>query len=263
MDYSSGIVGAVAAAIGVPLVLTLLRNIKSLKHTPRGNKELDQLRKEYGRWEARAYCLSITFIAIITFSLWSILTLVADLHESRLDDGVFLIYEPSIALVISSFFLAITMSDIPIRYLYSRVMGPERYAEYIEYGNRKHGINSDKVLRYMAYFIVPVSVLFSLMSLDSYMKVTSSEVLVNNFFSTGVSRYSFSDIEYLRLVKSFEAPNGSIVREHYAIIRFNDGNEFNFHKTLHDSDIHEQFRIIDYLSSRSGVEILVDDPYPR
>lgn len=263
MDYSSGIVGAIAAAIGVPIVLALLRNVKSLKHTPRGNKELDQLQKEYGRWEERAYYLSVVFVAIITFSLWSVLMLVARLHESRLDDGVFLIYEPSIALLISSFFLAVIMSDIPIRYLYSRIMGPERYAEYIEHVNRKHGINSEKFLRYMAYFTVPVCILFSVMSLDSYMKVTGSEVLFNNFFGAGVSRYAFSDIEDLRLVKSFEAPNGSIVREHYSIIRFNDGNEFNFHKTLHDSDIHEQVRIIDYLSSESGIEILVDDPYPR
>ena len=263
MELSSGTIGAIAAAIGVPIVFALLRKVKSLRHVPDATKDFGQLQKEYGKWEVAATCLFIFFATLIGFALWQSLVLLAELLASRLGHNVFLILQPGVALALPSIFLAIFLAGIPLHFLYLRLLGPERYAQYIEYGNQKLGVNSWKLLRHMAYVIVPLCVIFTALTLDSYVRITESKIGINPFFGIGEKEYSFEDVRNLKLVKSFKAPNGNIVYRPYFVISFADGTEFNFHKTLFDTNIKEQERIAVFISHKSNRTIQVDDPYPR
>jgi NADH:ubiquinone oxidoreductase subunit 5 (subunit L)/multisubunit Na+/H+ antiporter MnhA subunit len=264
MEFSSGTVGAISAAIGVPIVFALLRNVKTLRHVaPDTTKDYEQLKNEYGKWEKLAPWLLLFFATVIGLALWRTLVLLAEFQASRLNDGEFLIYQPSIALALPSLFLAILLSVIPVHLIYLRLLGSERYAEYTEYENKKSGINSWKLLRYMAYVAAPVCVIFTLLTLDSYMKITESKVIVNPFFGVGEKEYYFENVETLKLVKSFKAPNGNIVNEPYFVIGFADGTEFNFHRTLHEIGIKEQDKMVSFISYKSNKGIQIDDPYPR
>lgn len=263
MELSSGAIGAISAAIGVPIAFALLRKIKTLRHVPDTTKDFEQLKKEYGKWEKLAPWALIFFAAAIGLALWKSLMLLAELQAFRLGHSEFLIYQPSIALALPSLFLAIFLSGIPVHFLYSRLLGPDRYAEYTEYGNQKFGVNSWKLLRYMAYVAVPVCVIFTFLTLDSYVRVTESRIGVNSFFGVGEREYTFKEVEFLKLVKSFKAPNGNIVYKPHFIIGFADGSEFNFHRTLHETSIKEQEGITRFVSYKSKQRIQVDDLYPR
>lgn len=262
MDLSAGVTGAIAAAIGVPVVFALLRKVKTLRYTGTSAKDLDQLKEEYGKWEILSLFLLFIFAAAIGLGLAQLFIFLADLQSSRLSGGQFLIFQPFIGLV-PAVFLAIFLSAIPMHFLYLRLLGPERYEEYIHYGNQKIGFNALKLFRAMAWVMVPLCIIFTFLSLDSYVRVTESGIGVNSFFGVGERGYSFDEIEQIKLVKSFKAPNGNIVRRPYFIFAFTDGDEINFHRTIHELSLKEQEEIARYLSSRSGRGIIVNDPYPQ
>ena len=263
MEISSGTIGAVSAAIVVPMLFAFVRKIKSLRHVPDPSKDFNQLSEEYGKWEKLAPFLLIIFGAVIGLALWKSFVLLAELQLSRLGDSEFLVYDPSVALTLPALFLAIFLSAVPIHLLYLRLLGAKRYAEYTEYGNQKSGINSWRLLRYMAYVIIPVCVLFTFLVLDSYLIVTKSRIGVNSFFGVGETEYTFDEVEFLSQVKSYKAPNGNIIYQPYFVIGFKDGAEFNFHRTIHDADIKTQEELVYFLSARSSRAINIEDPYPR
>jgi hypothetical protein len=182
---------------------------------------------------------------------------------SYVDKSIYLIPQPSVTWALPALFLAIFLSEVPLHYLYLFLLGRQRFAEYTEYGNQKIGVNSWKLLRYMGYVVIPICLVFTFLSLDSYARITNSSFIINRFFSVGEAEYRFGEIEALELTKSFKAPNGNIVRKPYYSIEFVDNTSYNFHKSLHDLSVEQQAEIINYISGITGSEISVIDPYPR
>ena len=262
MDISPVKIGAIAAAIAVPILMGLLRNVGGLKHSQNSKKTLEELTVEYRGWEKFASFLFIIFAAAIGFAIWKGLNALSTLQISHMEESVFLIPPPSITWGLPSLFLAIFLSAIPLHYLYLTLLGKQRYAEYTEYNNQKHGLNSWKLLRYMAYVIIPICFAFTFLSLDTYSRVTNSSFIVNRFLSVGEAEYTFSDIKKIELVKSFKAPNGNIVRKPYYSIEFADNTSYNFHKSMHNLNFDQQKEIIEYISGVTNREVSIVDPYP-
>jgi hypothetical protein len=263
MELASGAIGAAAAAIGVPIVFALLGKAKWLRHTPAAGKDFGRLMSEYARWERWAPLPFFFFVAVIGLVLWKSFMLLAGLQAARLGPSEFLVYEPSLALALPSMFLAILLSAVPMHFLYLRMLGAERYAEYIEYGNQRFGIDTWKLLRYMAYVAVPLCVISAFLLLDSYVRVTESKIGVNSFFGVGEKEYAYDEVAHLRLVKSFKAPKGNIVRKPYFVIGFSDGAEYSFKRTQHETGLQEQKEIVHFISGRTKKDVQIDDPYPQ
>ncbi len=263
MAFSSGIIGVISKAIALPIAFALLRKIKELRHVPNSTKDFGKLKKEYGNWEKLASVLLIFFATTIGLALWKSFIVLANFQSSRFDHSEFLIYQPSFALAIPSLFLAILLSSIPMHFLYLWLLGPTRYAEYTEYENQKSGVDSRKLLRHMAYVIVPSCIIFTFLVLESYVNITALKIKVNSFFDLYECEYSFEEIKFLKHVKSFKAPNGNIIHKPYCIIGFTDGSNINFHKTLHEISIKEQEEILQFISSKSKQRIQIENPYPH
>ncbi len=222
MDISPATIGAISAAIAVPLFMELMRNVDGLKHSPNSEKSLEELTQEYGRWEKAASFLLIVFVVAIGFTLWKGLNILSVLQMSYVDKSIYLIPQPSVTWALPALFLAIFMSAVPLHYLYQTLLGRQRYGEYTKYGNQKFGVNSWALLRYMGYVLIPICLVFTFLSLDSYARVTNSSFIVNRFFSVGEAEYRFDEVEAIELTKSFKAPNGNIVRKPYYSIEFFD-----------------------------------------
>lgn len=263
MDISPATIGAISAAIAVPIIMGLMRNVDGLKHSPNSEKSLEELTQKYGGWEKAASFLLIVFAAVIGFTLWKGLSILSALQMSYVNKSIYLIPQPSVTWALPALFLAIFLSAVPLHYLYLSLLGRQRYAEYTEYGNQKYGVNSWKLLRYMGYVVIPICLVFTFLSLDSYARVTNSSFIVNRFFSIGEAEYMFGEIKTIELTKSFKAPNGNVVRKHYYSIEFVDNTSYNFHKSLHDLSFEKQTEIINYISGIANSEISVIDPYPR
>ncbi len=252
-----------SAAIAGPLIIGLLGRVSSLKPDSTSGKTFEELTQEYSRWEQLGAVLYIIVTVLIAFVLWKGLDLFYQIVVSFVEPSEFLIMQPSITWALPAMFLSMFISVVPLHHLFLALMGSHRYAEYTEYGSRKLGFDSWKLMRHLAYIIVPACMAFIILSLDSYARVTNSGFVVNRFFGLGESRYRFDDLRTIELTRSFKAPNGKIVRDPYYSIGFGDGTEYDFHSAMHDQSIDQQQQIANYLSWYSRTQIVVNDPYPR
>jgi len=261
MDILPIIIGAISASIAVPLFMWSMKKIDSLHHAPASHKTFEQLKLEYSKWELFGSLFYILFSVVIGFFIWILLKYSYAVTMSNFDSSIFLIAQPTVSWALPSIFLSIFLSAIPMHYLLSYLLGKERYSEYTEYGNQKFQVNSWKLVRYMAYIMVPICILFTTMAFNNYVRVSNDYFIVNEFFSLSEKKYRFDDVKDIELIKSFEAPNGNVVRNPYYVIYFNDGNDYNFHKTLQDLNLSQQKEICNYLVEQTGLNIQIIDPY--
>jgi len=262
MDISSATIVAVSAAVAVPIFLGLMRSVRSVKNKSSSKKTLGELKEEYSGWEKLASFLLIIFAGSIGFAIWKGLSIVSSLQMSYVEPSKYLISQPSVTWALPALFIAIFLSAIPLHFMYLALLGRERYAEYTEYGNQKFGGNSWKLLRYIGYVIIPICLIFTFLSLNSYARVTNNTFVINRFFSLSEVQYNFEKIKAITLTKSFKAPNGKIVRKPYYEIGFTDGTSYNFHKALHDLNFAQQKEIVEHVSNNSVIRVVFNNPYP-
>lgn len=262
MDVSPGIIGAVFAGIAVPILMGLIGKVKSLQPVKKTEKNLDQLAKEYSKWEMFSLVPFLIFTPLIGFLIWYFLDLASKIIISNLAESVY-IFPPTTAVwALPAIFMSIFLAAIPMHYLYLGLLGKQRYSEYTEYGNLKHSMDSWKVLRYMAYVCMPVCIAFAGLALDSYLRVTGDAFISNDLLSLGERAHNFNEIESIELTKSFKAPNGNIVRRSYYAIEFKDGYIFEFNNSVSEVDFEQQREVISYITKNSTALVKVNDPYP-
>lgn len=263
MDISPGVVGAISAAIAVPIIMGLVGKVKSLQPVIKTEKDIDQLAKEYSKWERFALVPFLIFIPGAGFLIWYFLDLTSDSVMSRFGENIFFLPPTTIIWALPALFLSLFLAAIPMHYLYLGLLGKQRYDEYTEYVNLKLGLDSWKVLKYMAYLCIPVCVVFSGLALDSYTRVTEDTFVSNDILSLGEIEHNFNEIESIELTKSFKAPNGNIVHRSYYAIKFKDGYVYNFDKSSSDVDFNKQSEIISYITKGLTISVKTNDPYPR
>lgn len=263
MDVSPGIIGAISAAVAVPVVMGLIGKVRSLQPVVKSEKSFEQLAKEYSKWEFFALIPFFIFWPSIGFLVWYFLDLVSKNIVSNLGESVF-VFPPTTAVWgLPAIFMSIFLSVVPMHFLYLSLLGKQRYSEYTEYGNIKHNMDSWKVLKYMAYICVPVCVVFSCLALGSYIRVTDSSFISNDMLSFGERSHDFDEIHSIELTKSFKAPNGNIVRRSYYAIKFEDGYVYDFDNSMSEIDFEKQQEIISFITKGSSDLVKVVDPYPN
>ncbi|WP_211829253.1 hypothetical protein [Kistimonas asteriae] len=264
MDISS-IIGPIAAIIFVPIIMGLLAKVKKLQPKKTTEKSLEQLENEYSKYNTHIpLILFFIFSFAIGFLIWYVLDGLYTYRISQLaDNNVYLFPLPRIAWALPAIFMSIILAAIPLHYLYLGLLGKERYAEYTEYTNLKHGIDGWKMLKYMSLAILPVCLVFSLLLLDSYIRVTKNTFVANTVFSLGEKEFGFEDIKSITLTKSFKAPNGNIVRRSSYEIEFSNGYVYNLKQTASELDFEQQQEVVNYITNNSEVIVKVNDPYPN
>jgi hypothetical protein len=263
MELSPAVIGAAAASVGVPIIFGLLRQANSLQPKKQSDKGFDQLGKEYGGWEVFALVPFFIFTPAIGLLLWYLQKSISDFMISGLGESVFLLPPTNAIWWLPAIFISIFLAAIPMHYLYLSILGRERYAEYTEYTNLKHGMDGWILLRYMAYVMLPICICFSLLAIDSYLRVTEEKFISNDLLSLGAREYEFGEIERIDLTKSFKAPNGNIVHRSFYSILFIDGYEFSFDSSVSEIDFDKQQEVISYILENSTAEVKVNDPYPE
>lgn len=81
---NSAIVGAVAASIGVPIVIALQARLFPTAEVDRFGPALEELGPRYRKWETVVGLLLFVLCAPIALSLWWCLRRMADWHASLL-----------------------------------------------------------------------------------------------------------------------------------------------------------------------------------
>lgn len=259
MELSPTTMGLISAAIAVPVFFFAVRRINFFKRPSNTPEHVTYSETKYGKWEAMSSLLVLFFTTVIGLGLWKILSLLADLRKTQLLGSEFLIYDPSIMLALPSMAMAIMLAGIPLHFLYSYLLGPKHYAEYTHYINQKFRVNSSRLFFAVLLIVLPISIAFALLILNSYVQVTNSAIKVNPFFAISEREYTFSEIDFLEFSEKAVAPNGKIIHKPHYIVSFSDGFQINFSDSIHEPDIKDQKALVQYLSDQTNIEILVND----
>lgn len=262
MGISPEVMGVVIGGLSVPYILYLLSKIRGLRHTPNLKIDFLTLNKQYAKWGLFSVIPLIVFFSAIALTLPIMLIFVADFRVSAFKESIITIPPPYVLWGLPAVFMGFVGSFVLLHYLYKRLLGPERYVEFIEYGNQMNGIDFWKTGKLMAGVIIPICIVFSLLALDTYAYVTRDGFVENRFLGLGETVHQWDEIAEIELVKSFKVPNGNIIRKKYFVIHFSDGSVYKFHPTLDGFNYHDQRRLIEFIQNNRPLDVRETDPFP-
>jgi hypothetical protein len=162
---------------------------------------------------------------------------------------------------IPSLFLAIIVGAVPCHLLMRWLLG-DRFQDFILFGDLSQGFDSMKlavVLSALLLIVVAIAVLFCF---DYSTRIDDSGMDINSLFSLGTRHRDYSEVAEIRKVQSFKAPNGAIVRNEYYELEFDDGKTWSFRDNVFEGGDAKETEVFEYLSQRTGLRIVVDDPFP-
>lgn len=258
---SSGITGGLAAAIFVPLIVLVLRRLKGLQPQQTTERPLEELVKEYHWWNAGSGFIYLAISFVIAGALtW--LTYNIDIFISQFTQkSLFEFKTEWVIYALPAFFLAMILAIVPSYALLRKMLGDQRYAEYLDYYNRVHGIDSMKVLKGLAFVFVPLTLVGFFLIFNTVTKVTETGIVFSGFTQLSTTTYTYNKVKKVELVKSFEAPNGNIVRDPHYIIYFADQQDWNLRDSLSDLDETQQKAIAEFVAGKAQLTISVSDPF--
>ncbi len=254
MDLIPAIASFVAAVLFTPLFLALMRRSGKFRYRAESGKSLPELAAEYGPYERLSTLLSILLMALIAGPLWFGLDLGYSQHLASLPSGRFLLALPPILWLLPALFVALFVSALPLRFLLTRALGSRRYAEFVEYNDRKHGVDSWRLYRYLAYVLLPLCLILTLMAFDSYTRIDEKGIVVNEYLGFGERFYRFEEVEAIWQIATGRDETGA-ARPHF-VIRFRDGREFDFYRSLLELDRGQQRAIIEYLQAATDLRLV-------
>lgn len=264
MSISPGLIGGISAAIVVPIAFSVLRRIKLYQYVPSSDHTLDDLSRIYKKWDRLSHLLLVPLICLLGYACWLLLCALQELRTSLIGEADFVLTPIHIFYGIPALFTGIVLASFLAEFLMRKVLGTERYREYIQYQNMKCRMDTKKVFTHLLYVVVPVLVVAVTLALNEHVVLRKDRFIIHPFFAIQDRSYHWSDVERILLVKSFRAPNGNIIRNkpHYAIEMF-DGFTLNFHSTLLEVSFPNQEKIASFVVTQSGRIIVLDDPYPN
>ena len=263
MNLTPAIASAVVAAITVPVFMAVMRRLKWFRHEPDSSKTFPQLNHEYAKWELLALPVVMVSVTAITAIIWWMLTIIYQGQIQRLEPSVYVIELPPIVWTLPALFFALFLSALPLHFLFLRLLGKHRYAEYVEYGNQKFQINAWKLFKYLGNLLLPLCLLATMMALDCYTRIGEREIVVNRFFGIGDTVYAFEQVESITRVQSLSAPEGDMMRRGYYVVRFNGGDSYDFYRSWNATGIERQRDIAQYVAAATGLDIRVTNRHPE
>ena len=232
-----------------------------------------ELIEEYSKYIIYSKILFIINLGIISCLIYFLLHTLSDLQSLHFDTSRYFIPTAESFFWLSALFFGVLFAYIPNLFLFKAILGNKRYSEFylaleysMENNNSYNKWFADKGSTFIKFFYTSayvLTLLFSFFSMNSYARVTYDAFYVNRFFDLKETEYRFDGIKYVLLTKSFRAPNGSIVRDWYFSIGFDDGSEYNFHKAAHNLTYKQELVVAKHVSYLSGVKLTVSDPFPE
>jgi len=166
----------------------------------------------------------------------------------------FAIYPPDAFWLVPGIFFGFGLIIPPMELLY-RLMLQEEYDAYIEYTNRKHGIDDYKVVRVMCLGSVVAGVVLSVLGLGWYKEIKGDRLIIDDFDSIGPQEYRAQDITAItHFDKYIKSAGVAEERPHYKIV-FSDGRVWDTSSNFHEVRQEQYAAIVDYLVARTNLEV--------
>lgn len=253
-------IGALAAAICVPAVLALLRRTRAYRYVGETPAATDDLSHKYKKWDVIARVLIIPLAGTSAYLFWLLLCAIETKRAALLGPADFVLRPMPIFFAIQALFAGIFFSAIPLRVALSRILGSDSYETLVKYWDRRQGINSQRLWTHMIFVGAPLIVVSTMLVFQSYATVDSQGFTIHPYFAMHERHYGWADVNRVRLVQSFRAPNGAIRRDRpYYIVEFGDGFGLNFHRSVLEIPFAEQRRLATFVAEHAHHNVEVDD----
>ena len=166
---------------------------------------------------------------------------------------------PDIVWAAPALFGAVFAAAFAMEPLLRRLLGEGGYAAYLERVDHRYGLNSRRLLRWLAAVCLPCCIALTLLALDTYARVTDSHFVVNGYWSLGERSYRLDRVNRVtRINAALDGDPDSAVSDYYRL-EFADGNSFGFYRELAAVELPEQQRIASRIAALAGLAIVVRD----
>ncbi len=254
METTPAIVCTLAAAAATPLILAALRRIEPLRHVPDARYDTHELEREFDGLLKLSLCLAPLLVLACGAALWWIATRLYQARLASLDGGITLPL-PDILWAIPASLLGLFAAAALMAVGLRRLLGAGGYAAWIEFGNRRHGVDSQRLMRWLALLIVPSCLLLSLLAMDCYARVTERHFIVDPYWGLDEQVHRLDRVlQVTRVIAADEALSGRPVADYYRFV-FDDGRQFGFEPDTVASSLAQQHAIARRTASLAGVAI--------
>jgi hypothetical protein len=243
------ILGFLAASVAVPLVMRFFSRVYpvdrgTLEHPPR--LDLAEFRKTLREEKA------VTFVGAVVFSLiwWQCLWTAVRVLRKLPDDSFVLVPRPY-AWLIPGMGLGMITTGLVIGPVLRWRLG-DRFADFVRHRDRLRGFDERKVARIVYSTVALLVAAVAILLADNYAYFSSSDIVINPFWSIRERRYQYSDVAWIGTAPEFVAPNRRPVRRREYVIRFKDGSSWS---TLDDPSglsMSRKNALAHFVSSLSG-----------
>jgi hypothetical protein len=260
---SPALIGGLAAAIAVPRVLALIRKSGKYQYVGDTPTISDQRIGWLKKWDLYARLLCIPIAGAFTYVLWLLLSSIEGERTALLGSADFVLTPIPVFFFTPALFGGLLLTAIPLKIVLSKILGKEGYEQLENYSDSRMRINSKRLSKHLVYVIAPVVVVSVVLAIQTYAVVDSKGFTIHPFFATHERHYGWTDISRVRLIKSFKAPNGNIIRDRpYYVIETADGFSLNFHKTILEIPFRDQNRLAGFVADHALLrDIQVEDPF--
>lgn len=250
----SGWIAATAGAIGASVAMSLMRRFYPAPPPPKLRRSLAELQEEYGKWELLSIPLFFAIAPAAAYLWWRLLLALTGpggfFHEGEL----FSLRPRPIVWAIPSGLLGLISSIAPINAILRHLLR-ERYAEFVAYGNLRHGFDGDAIEKPMYLGFGGLAAIAVFMLGNWYIVFGLEQIRFNPFLGVSEHVFTYQDVEAIETAPAFVAPNGRVVRRREYVVEFSDGTAWNTNADPSDASKADVAALIEAISERSGVPI--------
>lgn len=245
----------VAVVLGVVALGALARRIPFFRVASGRftQQDLPELTKRYAKWEMLAIVPLFATAGFFGWLSYRVMVSFADWYHTLGEPPLFQRVIPHEVWMIPAIFIGI-LSSIPVLAgLYRLALG-DRYQEYIEFCDLRHGANGWRVVMALGWMLLLVSVVAMPQLLWSHASFYPNEIRLRKFTSFTEQRFDYTDVAQLAHVRRFQAPNGNWIERPHHVVEFNDGTLWTT-RSVSDPNPAEDPQLMDFLVEKTGLPI--------
>ncbi len=232
----------------------IFRRLFPFKPTEEDRKRFPELEDRYKPFIVLEIIPFFAFAGIGWYLWYHAFLELEALQVARLGTSLTLITPTIYYWMTLSLFLGM-ISSAPLLHLCYKALLRETYADYVLYNNMRAGFDTWKMVRRLAVAIVIPVLLLALLGLDTYMKVTESDMAVNGFWSFQERRYPFSAVKAVKSASHFRALNGKAVARPHYVFEFSDGTKWTTRDWLREVDPENDGKLAAFIANKTGRKI--------
>jgi hypothetical protein len=250
----SGWIGALSAAIALPLVFGTLRLLFPARPPEHGERSLEALEAEFAPWLRAAVLLwLLLFTPLAGYFCWRVLRGLGARIAAELPAGTYVSVPDGVTWALPAAFFGMLAGAVLVDALL-RLLLRRHYGEFLRWQERAAGFSEAASLPLLAVLSV-AGALLVLAIADWYVVVTPDEVVRDGFLSVREQRNAHADVVEIETAPYLKALLGGRPRR-ISVVRYADGSSWTIDDMPGPISNAEILELTHYISERSGIPVV-------